>query len=127
MAELFRTVKLKSGFKKKVRVSKAFVARKKKLSSSKWTSVKISLYEKSELRSKSWFSISSTGMVYISRDPGSRTYWILSKMPKRSWPKFRWSDRNLSFSVNATRIVFKKTEEYLKAKTAFLLINPSSK
>ncbi len=118
----------KNGIKKKVRVRSASAKRKKAGSSvKKWTSTKICLYEKGQLRPKSWITISNSGMIYISRSPGVRTYWILSKISKKSWPKFKWSDRNLSFSVNATRIVFKKSGEYLKAKNNFLSIKPLMK
>lgn len=124
MAQKWRLIKRKSGAKKKVKVTKAYEKRRKQESSSKWTSVKMNLFEKGDHRPKSWLRISRTGLVYISRSPGTRTYWVLSKIPRKQWPKFRWSDRNLSFSVNSTRVVFKKSVDYMKAKKSFEAIRP---
>lgn len=105
--------------KKVVRTSK-----RPKVLGLKLTKSVISLYERGELRPNSWLTIGKN-MIYISRDPGGRTYWVLSKIPRNSWPNFKWSDRNQSLSINSTKIVFQKPAKYEQAKKMFFAIKPA--
>ena len=124
----WRTIKLKSGLKKKVKVSARYSRLMKEFANEKWTSAKISVFERGDLRPKSWLSISNskTGLVYISRSPGTRSYWALSKMKSNAWPNFRWNSKNLSLTVNSTKIVFKTEGYFKKAKAAFDKIRPQT-
>lgn len=74
------------------------------------------IYYGGYLQQKKAFVRISEGYLYIFRDNGSRSYWVLHRIDESERPEITFNDTTQSFRVGKNRVVIHGCTDYQRAK-----------